>query len=135
MTSPVTIVAMFNQALSKVTLSQSGPSAATVQTRVWNPGSDPNGNPDKDVTIALTNCVASADGSLFDSLGPHVLWFQPKVMITLAAPKTTPPTWTVEVNVGDAGPESGDTVARISQADFTSAIAWVRGCGFPLLVD
>jgi hypothetical protein len=131
MSNTVTITAMVGSSLNKVTLTQTGPTTASVRTQVWNSGSNLAAAADTDTTIALTDCAASADSSILTADGPSVLWMTPSVILTLANAATTPPTYTATIDVTGDGPFDSDTLASISEADYQAALAFIAAAKFP----
>jgi hypothetical protein len=133
MSNSVTITAMVGSALNKVTLTQTGPTTASVRTQVWKFGSNLAAAADTDTTIELTDCAASADSSILTADGPAgILWMTPKVILTLASAATTPPTYTATIDVTGVGPEDSDNVASISEADYQAALVFVAAAKFPV---
>ena len=128
-TPSVTITAMIKGALNRVTITKTGPTTVTAETRVWNSGVNPEGPPSSDNTVTLTNCTASADGLLLSATPPG--FGSPKLAIVLTA---DPSADTVEMVVAGElfGIGNSDTTSQISQVDYTAAVAFVKECSFPL---
>jgi hypothetical protein len=130
MTTPsVTLKATINGALNAVTIIKTGPTTASVETKIWSAGTNPNGPPSSDNFIALTNCAASADGSVLSADGPSALWMQSKILITLTA--GTPDQ--AEIAVSGVGPEDSDTKALISAADYADVMQFLKAAAFPAI--
>lgn len=128
-TPSVTLKAVVNGALNAVTIIKTGPTTASVETKIWDAGVNPSGPPSSDNTVNLTNCAASPNGDVLSADGPAALWMQSKILITLRA--GTPDQ--AEIAITGVGPENSDTKALISAIDYAAAIAFVKAAAFPAI--
>jgi hypothetical protein len=125
----VTMIAMVNGQLNRITLTKTGPTGLSADTKIWNQGTNPELPPDSQNTIALTNCTASADGSAVSALGPPSFWgSHPVVQLVLTGGSTD----TAELKVTGAWLGNMDEKPQISKNDYDAAIAFVKECAFPL---
>jgi hypothetical protein len=128
-TPSVTILAVINGALNRVSITKTGPTTAAVVTSVWKAGVNPDAPPSSTTSIDLTNCAASADGLVLTATGPSVLWMPSAVQLTLSQGTTDQ----AEIAVTGVGPENSDTKALISTADFIAAQAFIKAAGYPAI--
>lgn len=128
-----TIKAFTAGILYRVTLVATGPSTATCQTQEWKPGSNPAAEPDSDSTVSLTNCRASADGSILLAQTKYLM-LTPDVTLTLSeAPgvEGAPDDDEATIEISHAWPANSKTSHRISADDLDMARGWVVAAGFP----
>lgn len=125
MTPSVSITTYVDGEMHKIAFVKTGSTALSAEHKVWKIGSNPEGPPDSDDTYALTQCTASADGTVLAGNGP--MWSS--VRVTFTGTPTGVDTADLDVH---AMIFSSDKKGRITPADFAAGVAFVKECQFPL---